>query len=110
MTKSWTSEDLGVNLDDLDLDDMGDFFRAWTRCKKAKKALNQEWSTECLNRLGVDFEVFNWGNHLAVVHPAGNTIIDFWPSTGKWITRGTGRHGRGIRNLLRYMGIKYEEG
>jgi len=106
--KTWTSEELGVDVEDLDLDDMGDFFRAWTRCKRSKKALNMQWSTECLERLGVDFNIHNNGVHL-VVYSRKDEVIDFWPSTGKWIVRG-GSKGRGIKNLLHHMGIKFNEG
>jgi hypothetical protein len=98
--KTWTSDDLGVDLSDLNLDDMGDFFRAWDRCKKAKKALNQQWSTEALRLAGIKFESKNFGNHLIVHHD--NMVVDFWPSTGKWIVR-AGRKGRGIRKLLELL-------
>lgn len=104
MSRTWTSEELGVDVSDLDLDDLGDFYRAWNRCKQAKKELNRKFSTELLTKLNIDFDQHNYGIHLVVYSPTSSEIIDFWPSTGKWIVR-NGKTGRGIKNLLRHMNI-----
>lgn len=64
-----------------------------------KKASNQEASTQTLIDEGVKFESKNHGVHLIV--QGLKSVIDYWPSTGKFIPRGAGRPGRGIRNLLK---------
>ena len=70
---------------------------------RKKRAVNREWSANKLTELGVVFESCNKGAHLIVV---GNTCyIDFWPGTGKWISR-DGATGRGINSLLRLIGVK----
>lgn len=46
----------------------------------------------------------NNGVHLIVKH--GDRVVDFWPSTGKWIDRAQrGVHMRGIFRLLKHLGI-----
>ena len=75
------------------------------KISKNKRAANREWSANKLTKLGVQFEYCNNGAHLIVV---GNTsYIDFWPGTGKWISR-DGTSGRGIKSLLRLIGVKYD--
>ena len=73
-------------------------FKERKEASKIKKEFNQEWSTQKLIDEGISFESKNWGNHLVVDSNQGK--IDFWPSTGKFIVRQSGRHGRGIKNLL----------
>jgi len=63
-------------------------------------------STQQLIDNDVDFTVHNKGYHLIITYPKG--IIDFWPSTGRWIHRGMEDYtpeGHGITELLYYMGI-----
>ena len=76
-------------------------YKAYNKVKKAKKASNLEQSTELLKLAGIDFESKNNGVHLIVTDFKGN-LIDFWPSTGKWIVR-KGKTSRGIQNLIRYI-------
>lgn len=77
---------------------MGEMFNEWREMKREKKRANQSSSTDLLRERGVEFESHNNGVHL-VVRSAGK-VIDFWPSTGKFIVRG-GKTGRGVFNLLR---------
>ena len=71
---------------------------------KQRRATNRERSCAMLRYLGVQFEAKNDGAHLIVRHE-GQTV-DFWPGTGKFIPRKPGsRHGRGVFNLLKYLGI-----
>jgi len=79
--------------------DMGDDFRAWNKVKQEKKRSNLETSTQLLIDNNISFKSHNYGVHIAVV--GNNEIIDFWPSTGKWIVRKTNIKGRGIFKLLR---------
>lgn len=78
--------------------DMGDMFNAWRKVKKEKKQSNLEQSTSILEQSKFDFESRNGGVHLIVY--AVNEIIDYWPSTGKWIVRSNKKTARGIKQLL----------
>ena len=66
--------------------------------RRQKKEMNMEYSTELLKTVGIPFESKNGGVHLIV--DGLDCKIDYWPSTGKFITR-KGRSGRGIKNLLK---------
>lgn len=83
--------------------DMGDTFRALKEHKKKKRKSNTEYSTELVKKHGILLESYNGGAHLVV--DAGDTFVDFWPSTGRWIAR-NGKHGRGVRKLLKFCGIE----
>lgn len=78
--------------------DMAEGFREMNKLKKERRQSNTERSTEMLEKYGVDFESKNGGAHLIVKH--GGKVIDFWPSTGRFIERG-GKGGRGVFNVLK---------
>ncbi len=65
---------------------------------KEKTASNRRTSAEVLERRGVPFVSKNDGAHLII-----NNQIDFWPGTGLWIVRQSGKKGRGVFNLLAYL-------
>lgn len=70
-----------------------------------RRATNREASIKLLTTYGVEFERKNGDVHLIVRHDG--RVIDFWPSTGKFIERKNGRTGRGVFNLLhRTLGLK----
>lgn len=77
--------------------DMGEIFNAMRECSKKKRANNRQSSPEILKEHGIQFKTFNNGAHLVVYGRDG--LIDFWPGTGKFITR-SGEKGRGVFNLL----------
>lgn len=81
--------------------EMGEMFNDWRAMKQQKKRDNLALSTDILRQRGVAFESKNNGVHLIV--SGGSMVIDFWPSTGKWIVRG-GCSGRGVFPLLRILG------
>jgi len=54
-----------------------------------------------LQKEGILFESKNKGAHLIVRH--NGKVIDYWPGTGKFIDRATGKGKRGIRPLLKYL-------
>ena len=83
------------------MSEIGETFAALKEHRKAKKLKNQECSTGMLKKLGINIESKNNGNHLIIPARAGK--IDFWPSTGKWICRSTGRSSRGIKRLMIYI-------
>lgn len=80
--------------------DMGDLFRDYKKAKKAKKEQNNKSSTALIKEL-YDVETKS-PYHLVVRH--NDVVADFWPSTGKYHIRGTGKYHRGIRNLIKEMG------
>ena len=86
--------------------DTGDDYRALDAHKKVKKLNNIADSTNLLIIEGINFESKNNGTHLIVTDLKGN-IIDFWPSTGKWIIRG-GKTSRGVLNLIRHIKRRYD--
>jgi hypothetical protein len=69
-----------------------------------RRKTNKERSCAMLRFLGVEFEAKNEGVHLIVRH--GGRVIDFWPSTGKFIEQKPGaKPGRGVFNMLKSIGI-----
>lgn len=76
--------------------DVGDTFRAFKEAGKIKRKANRERATQILDDAGISYASHNDGAHLIVIER-----FDFWPGTGKWIDRTTGKSGRGIRNLLK---------
>lgn len=84
---------------------MGDMGEFWADMKpvlkeasKERRRNNRENSADLLRQKGVEFESKNHGAHLIVEGRC--CLIDFWPGTGKFITR-NGRKGRGVRNLIK---------
>ena len=67
---------------------------------KAKKISNMEYSTLMLIDKGYDVNIRNNGVHLIVKH--NDKIVDFWPSTGKFIVR-NGCTSRGVKNLIKEL-------
>lgn len=85
------------------MSDMGEVFKAWNESKKSKRHSNRKSSTQMLIDAGIEFTSHNCGIHLQIKR--GPVTIDYWPSTGKWMTKGF-RYGvtnRGIRSLLDFI-------
>ena len=84
---------------------MGDMGEGWDQYKvnrQAKKLSNKEQSIRLLIERKVYFESRNNEVHLIVRH--NDFVVDFWPSTGKFIFRNAQINGRGVFNLLKYLG------
>ena len=87
--------------------DMGDYWRDAAPQMKArsqeKRASNRASSAQQLTERGVIYISKNEGAHLIV--RAGDHLVDFWPGTGKWQTRGFRFTvvGRGVRRLLSHL-------
>ena len=83
---------------------MGDMREVYDDMKahsKEKKLSNIESARELFKHHNIDYEEKNNGVHWIVVSPLkDNEIVDYYPSTGKWIYR-KGGTGRGVLNLLR---------
>ena len=89
-----------------DTEDMGTMWREIKKQRQEKRAHNRASSAERLKTEGIAFTEKNLGAHLVVTHN-GHTV-DFWPGTGKWITR-DGRFcvkGRGVKNLIKHLELK----
>jgi hypothetical protein len=84
------------------MSDMGDLYKDWEKAKKAKKRSNLAYSTKILREKGISFDSKNDGVHL-IIKSNGISIIDFWPSTGKYINRRSRKEGRGVRNLIKEL-------
>lgn len=81
---------------------MKDTFEAMKEHSKQKGTNNRLQCAQTLTKAGVIFEEKNNGAHLIV--EGNDCFIDYWPGTGKWITR-KGEKGFGVRNLLSHLGI-----
>ena len=82
--------------------DEGDYWRDvrphMIEASKKKRASNREQARMTLLKSGIRYDYKNNGAHLVVYGPNG--IIDFWPGTGKYISRDKHHKGRGIRHVL----------
>jgi len=91
--------------------DMGEYWRDLKDHLKERSAKkrddNTKWSTTHLGNLGIHFESKNNGVHLVIRH--NNKVVDFWPSTGRFICR-SGKmddiDSRGINRLVKYLNSK----
>lgn len=87
--------------------DMGDFWRdvkpALKERSQQKRASNRQNGAAQLAAAGFLFESKNDGAHLIV--QAKDHVVDYWPGTGKWMTRGSrfGVTARGIARLLQHL-------
>jgi predicted Ser/Thr protein kinase len=97
---SWREEDEYIDPPQLKL------YTNWAlkrKEKKFRKEHNRLCSTLYLNEHGIQYKSFNKGGHLVITHNAH--IIDFWPSTGKWVVRSTKQAYRGIKELVLWMSM-----
>lgn len=76
-----------------------DDWRAYREIGKGKRERNKHNSTHILDENNVSYDSHNNGIHLVVKH--NGFIADFWPSTGKYMVRGSTKYKRGVHNLLR---------
>jgi len=80
--------------------DMAEVFKGMKQHSKTKKQSNLEYSTKLIKDAGFDVQVKNGGVHLIVCW--NNKVVDFWPSTGKWIVWG-GKTSRGVKGLINFL-------
>lgn len=74
--------------------DMGDLYRDLRDHKKEKKLKNLEYAENILK----NYEYRKIDEYLFYIGPLAQ--FEFWPTTGLFRNRETGRKGRGINNLL----------
>jgi hypothetical protein len=84
------------------MSEIGDDFKFLKELQKKKRADNTLSSTELLKSRNVKFESKNNGAHLIVTH--GAKVVDFWPATGRFISRSSNKDGRGVYKLFEYIG------
>lgn len=80
------------------MSDMGDAFKAMREDSIRKKQKNKEHCTKRLKMSSIPFVSYNDGVHLFVVD-----TFDYWPSTGLFKHRKSGKSGRGIMNLIKII-------
>lgn len=86
---------------------MGEGWNEYKKERQVKKLNNKENSIRILISNNVYFESRNNEVHLIVKHDG--VIVDFWPSTGKFIFRNSSIKGRGVFNLLKKLKVKKHE-
>ena len=80
-----------------------EYWAAIKDTKRNKKWDNREKSIKILKDFEVDYNESNHGTHFMI--PFRNTVIDFYPTTGKIYDKSTGFKERGVMNLLAYMEV-----
>ena len=83
------------------MSDIAEIYKALKEHNKEKKQQNKKSSIALLDKIKVQYTTNNDGIHLIV--QSGRGIIDFWPTTGKFIARRTKYTGRGVNNMIKYM-------
>lgn len=80
--------------------ELGELFKAKHEASIIKRASNRESSAELLIANGIQYSSHNGSAHLIVEGPT--CPIDFWPGTGKWISRDKTK-GFGVFALIKYI-------
>lgn len=75
--------------------EVSEMWKAWRQHSQEKRRANRTNSPHLLTEAGIPFTVKNDGAHLIV-----DNRFDFWPGTGRWIKRDTGRKGFGVHSLI----------
>ena len=83
-----------------DDDDMGAMWAARKAHSQIKRKMNRDEAVKRLTEAKIPFTSPQQDNAHLIVRER----IDFWPGTGLWRDRVLPREGRGIKNLLRYLG------
>lgn len=83
--------------------DMGDVFRAMRDSRKEINRARFENIHANLSSIGFDYEIKNEGHH--VIFTVGKVKFDFWPSTGKFMSRNNGKRGVGLNRLINIMKV-----
>jgi len=79
----------------------------WRELKRqgaAKRHSNLIASTQIIKEAGITFEAKDYGQHLIIRSPFR---VDFWPTTGLWITSKVRR--RGVHALIKFINAHKEQ-
>ena len=80
------------------MSEIGEMWAAVKAQQREDKAALRAKSVAALERAGYSFSEHNDGLHLIIYRPYGT--FDFWPTTGKWMQRGTKIKRHGLVALL----------
>jgi len=83
---------------------MNEIYKSLSEYSKIKRKSNRNSGLKHLERELIPFEIKNNGVHLVVEGNKG--FIDYWPGTGRWISR-SGIKGFGVRNLINAIKIEF---
>ena len=76
-------------------------FGGKNQSRAKRKRYNMESCTKRLQDENIDFVTNNNGMHLVVnIGGTWENIVDYWPTTGRWIVRKSNLNGRGVESLL----------
>ncbi len=82
---------------------MTELYESCRKARQAKRRDNRAFSTDLLREHGIPFVSRNMGAHLIVTYK--EKVVDFWPGTGRFIIRGEHTKQRGVRVLLKVLGV-----
>lgn len=83
------------------MSEMGDAFREHREYMRGVKEARADEALDILSKSGIAFETLDCGRHL--IFRDGNQVVDFWPTTGRWFDRKSGRRGRWVDRLLEHL-------
>lgn len=75
-------------------------FKILKEIDKTERSSRREQAPAILKNHDIFFESKNNGAHFIV--EGKNCLIDFWPGTGKWISR-KGKRGFGLVELIKFI-------
>jgi hypothetical protein len=92
---------------------MGDMIEMYQELRQAdslRRAEKRESAPDQLRAHGISFEERNLGAHI-IINNDGR-LVDYWPGTGKWISRAADKKERGqsFASLAKYLGIPHSKG
>lgn len=79
---------------------MKEEFKAMKEESQERRAKYRDQSPGMLENEYIPYISKNGGVHLIVGNE--DNLVDFWPGTGKWISRKGGK-GRGVHNLIKFI-------
>lgn len=86
--------------------DMGDDFRAWKEHKSEKKNKyrngKMKEDIQSVRNFSAHIDEKNDGEHFIVTAESG-AIVDYWPSTKRWIARRGKSKGYDVLSLVAYL-------
>lgn len=80
------------------MSETGDIFREMRDHSQKKRHNNKKSSLKILSQKGIGFQEMNFGYHLRV-----EEVIDFYPTTGLWMTLDKSDRGRGVMDMIKFM-------
>ena len=85
-------------------EEIGEIFYAMKEAGKERRRKNRKNGLEKVEKKGLRYTVHNDGAHIVI---AGR--IDYWPGTGLFKDRITGKRGRGVKKLMKHITDEYNQ-